>query len=253
MTSFTIASVALALVLNWATAAGQRPVTPIFNGEDLSGWIPDGSEAEVKAGVLLVREGSGWVRTDRPYGDVVLRLDARLIGRNAEAAIFVHAYPHSDQRRSPPSVGYRIIVKDDRSAGRIVRHDLPGRAPSVPYGTAAPSFADAGAWHRYEIHCTGTSLMVTLDGLPVAALGEVENPGGYLAVQAQRGDVEFRNIELETETYRLSEVATTEPGSGVVTSSRRPRSAANVCQGGANTTNSRRRLVGRSSRAGRDP
>jgi hypothetical protein len=191
-------------------------VTPIFNGEDLSGWIPDGSEAEVKAGVLLVREGSGWVRTDRPYGDVVLRLDARLIGRNAEAAIFVRAYPHSDQRRSPPSVGYRIIVKDDRSAGRIVRHDLPGRAPSVPYGTAAPSFADAGAWHRYEIHCTGTSLMVTLDGLPVAALGEVENPGGYLAVQAQRGDVEFRNIELETETYRLSEVATTEPGSGVV-------------------------------------
>jgi TonB family protein len=217
MTPPGVTVIASVLALAAAAQAGQTGVvTPLFSSEDLGAWNREGADAEVQGPALLVREGPGWVRTGRTYGDFVLRFDARLMSRNGEAAVFVRAYPPANPRQSPPAVGYRIVLKEDRSAGRIVRHDLPGLDRPLPRGAAVPTFASPGAWHRYEIRCTDTDVRVTVDGHLVAELGGAENPAGFLAVQATRGDVEFRNIELETDGYRPAEVVKAAPASGVV-------------------------------------
>jgi TonB family protein len=217
MTSPSAVAIASVLALAAAAQAGQTgAVTPLFGSEDLGAWNREGADAEVQGPALLVREGPGWVRTGRTYGDFVLRFEARLMSRNGEAAVFVRAYPPANPRQSPPAVGYRIVLKEDRSAGRIVRHDLPGLDRPLPGGAAGPALASPGAWHRYEIRCAGTDVTVTLDGHLVADLGGAENPAGFLAVQAKRGDVEFRNVEVETDGYQPSEVVNTTSAPSVV-------------------------------------
>ena len=178
--------------------ADQGNVVAVFNGNDLRGLKVEGANLEVDSGVLRVRPGPGWVRTENPRGDFILRLEVRLMGPNAEAGIFVRAYPATEPQQSPPSVGYEIAVRDTPSAGEIKRHDLGARALRIDRTPGRPVFAEGGAWHRYEIECAGTTLKVTIDDVPMAAMAEIENPSGYVAFRTQTGVAEFRNVEFET-------------------------------------------------------
>lgn len=109
----------------------------------------------------------------------------------------MRAYPAAEPQQSPPSVGYEIAVRDTPSAGEIKRHDLGARALRIDRTSVRPLFEE-GAWHRYEIECAGTTLKVTIDGVPMAAMAEIENPSGYVAFRTQTGVAEFRNVEFET-------------------------------------------------------
>jgi protein TonB len=220
-----VLTIALALVsvLRSASLAGQGNVIAVFNGNDLRGLKVEGADLEVDSGVLRVRAGPGWVRTENPRGDFVLRLEVRLTGRNAEAGVFVRAYPALNQGQSPPRVGYEIAVRDTPSAGEIIRHDLGARALRIDRKSAGPVFEEGGAWHRYEIECAGTTLKVAVDGVQMAAMAELENPSGYLAFRTQTGIAELRNVELETMSIpgvgpdeQVIEIdAQLRPGSGV--------------------------------------
>jgi len=190
-------TIVLALVsaLSWVS---QGSLVTVFNGNDLSGLKVEGADVVVDSSVLRVRPGPGWVRTEKPRGDFVLRLEVRLTGRNAEAGIFVRAYPALDQGQSPPSVGYEIAVRNTPSAGEIIRHDLGGRALKIDRRSEPPVFEEGAGWHRYEIECEGTTLKVTVDGAQMASMGELENPSGYLAFRTQTGIAELKNVELKT-------------------------------------------------------
>jgi TonB family protein len=189
---------ALLSALSAVSQAGQGSVVTVFNGNDLTGLKVEGADVEVDSSVLRVRSGPGWVRTEKPRGDFVLRLEVRLTGRNAEAGIFVRAYPALNQGQSPPSVGYEIAVRDTPSTGEIVRHDLGGRSLKIDRRSVRPVFEEEGRWHRYEIECAGTTLTVAVDGAPMANMGELANPSGYVAFRTQTGIAELRNVELET-------------------------------------------------------
>jgi protein TonB len=195
--ALTIA-LALGSALSSVSQVGQGNVIAVFNGNDLRGLKVEGADLEVDSGVLRVRPGPGWVRTENPRGDFVLRLDVRLTGRNAEAGIFVRAYSALNQGQPHPSVGYEIAVRDTPSAGEVIRHDLGARALRIDRGSARPVFGEGGAWHRYEIECAGTTLKVAIDGVPMAAMAELENPSGYVAFRTRTGIAELRDVELET-------------------------------------------------------
>jgi len=194
-----VLTIALALVpvLSSVSQARQGTVVTIFGGTDLSDWKVEGADVEVDSSVLRVRQGPGWVRTEKPRGDFVLRVEVRLRGQNAEGGIFVRAYPALSQGQSPPSVGYEIAVRDTPSTGEIIRHNLGGRAVKIDRRSVRPVF-EAGGWHSYEIESAGTTLKVTVDGAQMAAMGDLGNPSGYLAFRTQTGIAEFRNVELET-------------------------------------------------------
>jgi protein TonB len=195
--ALTIA-LALGSVLSSVSHVGQGNVVAVFNGNDLRGLRVEGADVEVDSGVLRVRTGPGWVRTENPHGDFVLRMEVRLTGRNAEAGIFVRAYPAAEPQQSPPSVGYEIAVRDTPSAGEIIRHDLGARALRIDRRSVRPVFEEGGAWHRYEIECAGTTLKVAIDGVQTAAMAELENPSGYVAFRTRTGIAELRAVELET-------------------------------------------------------
>jgi Domain of Unknown Function (DUF1080) len=214
--------VALLSALSSVSRASQGKVVTIFGGTDLTDWKVEGADVDVDSSVLRVRQGPGWVRTEKPHGDFVLRAEVRLTGQNAEAGIFVRAYPALSQGQSPPSVGYEIALRDTPSTGEIMRHSLGGRAVRIDRGSVRPAFEEGG-WHRYEIECAGTTLKVTVDGAQIAAMGDLGNPSGYLAFRTQTGIAEFRNVQLATMSIpgvgpgvEIIEIADQiRPGSGV--------------------------------------
>ena len=65
---------------------------PLFNGRDLDGWQVTGCEAVVENGLLLLKSGDGFVRTDERHGDFVLELDWRARRTsNYDSGIYIRA------------------------------------------------------------------------------------------------------------------------------------------------------------------
>ncbi len=49
----------------------------LFNGRDLDGWQVAGCEVAVENGLLVLKSGDGFVRTNERHGDFLLELDWR--------------------------------------------------------------------------------------------------------------------------------------------------------------------------------
>ncbi len=141
----------------------------VFNGTDLAGWRVERTKADVREGVLHVGEGNGWVRTERPYVDFVMKMEARL-PKDGEAGIFVRAWPTFTSSGSP-SNGFRLRL-------------------------SAPDTPTADGWIPLEVECVGGSLRVRLNGTLVHSVDDIENPQGHVAFWSSRKEAQFKNIDI---------------------------------------------------------
>ncbi len=161
----------VAFVVCLPHTADAQAFLSIFDGSSLSGWKADHRDADAAGGVLTLKKGSGWVRTQRVYADFVLRLDVRAKA-GAVASVFVRAWPTFGPERNPNN-GHLF-----RMTGQKVE---PG----------------SDGWRRVEIECIGRNLTVRVDGAVVYTSTTVENPQGHIAVAAGNETAQFRSIEVQ--------------------------------------------------------
>ncbi len=191
--------------------AAKEEFRPLFNGKDLSGWIPvdckDGTW-KVESGNLIVEKAEGgWLRTDREYKDFTLKLEfnltpggnsgvflrAPLQGNGAFEGLEIQILDHFHEMYQKPGAA----IKPEQYTGSI--YDLfPGRDPKA--------IKPAGTWNTYEITHHGDHVKVVLNGVVMndVNLEEkrdriAEHPGigrkeGYIGLQSHGSKVEFRNI-----------------------------------------------------------
>lgn len=140
--------------------------------------------------------GNGWVRTERPLSDFVLRLAIRTADEKTSAGLFVRAWPTFDAS-STPNNGYRLRLID----GRTRRAGLD-------------------EWLEFEIECVGRTVRVRSGGAIVFTADAIENPQGYLALWSSDGTAQFRGLEVrQLPPPRLEPSGTaivTLPASGVI-------------------------------------
>lgn len=190
-------------------ACGCSTGTPLFNGEDLTGWVEvDNPDAwSVEEGIL---ECSGvkpkgayaWLSTDKKYADFELTLESR-IPPGTNAGIFLRA-PSREGRIS--QLGFEMQIKDDREDKDLT--DVSGAVFSrIP---AAGRFAKApGEWNHHRITLVGRNLRIELNGRLVSQsdMDSVKPPTdpwsmakvpdeGYIGLQNHGDPVEFRNIRI---------------------------------------------------------
>jgi hypothetical protein len=196
----------LAALAGWiAQAAGASPgmqFSPLFDGESLNGWtIENNGRFSVREGVLLVDQGTGWLRSDREFGDFKLVMEFRFLEEGANSGVFVRtaASSHEDENGWPDN-GYQIQCMD------TLEGDYPLGA-LIPYGAEVESFQSdpaalrrayrpAGNWHRYEIVCSGGSMTVKLNGALVTTVIGMEKRAGHVGIQGENGLLEFRRIDI---------------------------------------------------------
>jgi hypothetical protein len=189
---------------------------PIFNGEDLTGWIGIGGDTSsyyVKDGALVCKDaGKVHIFTDKEYANFVLRLQIKLDpGGNNGLGI------RTKITRKPHIEGMEIqVLEDDYYAdGDPIKLKGYQHHGSI-YGVVPAKtgyLKPAGEWNDEEIVCHGRHVRVTLNGAVIvdADLDEVtpldgqQHPGlkyekGHIGLHAHGNygaEVFFRNLRVK--------------------------------------------------------
>ncbi len=204
------AACVLGLVVSIAGAQeGDTSWKPLFNGEDLTGWVSTGAEDAwgVENGeIVTIKPGTGgWLRTNKMYRDFELTLDFYMPeGGNSGLGL------RGSSGGDPAFTGFEIQMLDTYEQEPDV-HNCGAVYEAVPPLRMAVN--KAGEWNTYRVMLTGDTLNVWLNGEPIhidTALDgrgyfrSEENPlplntratTGYIAVQDHGHAFRYRNIKI---------------------------------------------------------
>lgn len=206
---------------NTPLSAAPRPdpegFIPLFNGRDLTNWLPAINWA-VEDGVITLKNRTDgrehndnylWVR--QPYGDFVLDLEFK-VTKGTNSGVYIRTSDLGD----PVQTGLEVQVAasaPDRPLGR-------GSVGGI-YDLVAPrAYAlKTEAWNRYTITCDGPRISVLLNGQAVSEANldlwteARKNPDGtpnkftralrdfartgYLGFQDHGTPVWYRNVRIK--------------------------------------------------------
>ena len=178
----------------------KQPIK-IFNGWNLEGWsVQNGGRFSVEDGVLKLDGGTGWLRSDKTYGDFKLVIEFRFLEKEANSGIFVRTGPNSKKDKNGwPDNGYQVQCMDTLT-GKALATMLPYGAPPFEHKSDLEAlkraYKPAGEWHTFEITAKGETLEVKLNGLLITTASSVKNREGHIGIQGEHGLLEFRQIKL---------------------------------------------------------
>ncbi len=195
----------IAQSIRWLAGALPNPseegFTQLFNGRDLDGWsiMGDPKGWKVQDGKIVSDVGyiGGWMRTNRVYGDFILRLQWR-VSQGGNSGVFLRATTTG----YPWNSGSEIQISN---FPRDLSHCTGALYGVVPVNPRPDETAEV--WRDYEIHCHGPLYKIFVDSVPVIDVDARHVPAllakpmrGYIGLQdnhSAHGWIEFRNIRVK--------------------------------------------------------
>ncbi len=160
----------------------------LFDGETTYGWTPT-SQADWKVadGVISVSAGEpGFLRTTSQFGDFELKVDFRA-AQGTNSGVFLRTSPTP---KDPAKDCYELNIADT-SVSPFHTGSFVGRKKA----TKTPPSTD---WQTFDVKAVGGEFTVKLDGQEVLRYTDPKPLGrGYISLQLNQGQVEFRNIRLK--------------------------------------------------------
>ena len=166
---------------------------PLFDGRTLSGWHPEGDAQWRTEGGALVSDqgGDGWLRSDKTYGNFLLRIDFRNSPKG-NSGVFLRATRETNAKEHcNPAGGYELQInnEDPKWATGSIEDVIQRIAPVNP----APN-----EWHTYNVEVRGDRIVASLDGKKVLDGHDSKIASGYLGLQHHKGmKIEFRRISIK--------------------------------------------------------
>jgi hypothetical protein len=194
-------SAAIWLIFGSACSDSERSVS-LFDGETLDGWeIQNGGRFSVAAGVITVDRGTGWLRSVDTFGDFTLTMEFRFLEAMANSGIFVRTGPTSkDDENGWPDNGYQVQCLDTTEGANPLATMIPYGAPPFEHESDLEALKRAyrpmGEWQRYDITCLGETMEIRLNGILITKCTDIKNLDGRIGIQAEKGLLEFRKIEI---------------------------------------------------------
>jgi len=186
----------------------------LFNGRDLSGWtvqaeagkgpLPAAESAwQAQEGLLVAQPGSGWLRSEKEFGNFVLRLEWR-VGPNGNSGIFLRV-PPLQPGQHPHVQGMEVQVLDDFGSnyvGKLKCWQYTGSLYGV-FAAERSTYAGPDVWNRMEITCRGDEITVALNNQIVTRAHQAQAPAlrerprrGAIGLQNHGTQVEYRAIRI---------------------------------------------------------
>ena len=188
--------------------------TPLFNGENLEGWsIVNGDESTWVAKdnkIVTTGKPTGVLRTNKMYENFILELDWRHLEPNGNAGLFVWSDPipakgvpftrsievqimdgkELDWYTTHGDIfsiwGASMVPNDPHPMGEKVQRCLPSERRSNP----------APEWNHYVITCIDGQINLSVNGAFVSGAHDVSPRKGYLCLEAEGTEAEFKNIRI---------------------------------------------------------
>ncbi len=152
--------------------------TPIFNGQDFTGWAGPTENYEVQDGAVCCKPGKGGtIFTKEEFGDFVVRMEFKLPpGGNNGLAI---RYPGSGDTAYMGMCELQVLDSEHPKYAQLDDRQYHGSA----YGMAAAHrgyLRPTGQWNFQEVTVRGSTIQVELNGTRIlnADLSQVDSPMG---------------------------------------------------------------------------
>ena len=196
-----------------APAALDAQFVPLFNGTDLSGWVNvNGASNTWRAEDAMIRctgKPTCLLRTDRMYENFVLELEWRHASPKGNAGVFVW----SDALPSvgvPFSRAIEVQVMLGTETPNYTSHGdifsiwgatmTPDRPHPGGWARCLPSehhTKGAGKWNHYRIECMDGRIKLAVNGVEVSGGYDCNPRRGYICLEAEGSDVDFRNLQIQ--------------------------------------------------------
>lgn len=160
----------------------------LFDGHSLFGWTQEGGAKWRVADGLLIPDGDpGWLRSNSPFADYVLKLEFRTPA-GGNSGVFLR----SAKEGQPHVTGFELQIFDNQPAGfntgSLVNHMKARKAVKLK----------DNEWMSYEIEVQGNHFLVKLDGQRVLYGRDDKSKVGHIGLQYNRDKkIEFWNIKLK--------------------------------------------------------
>jgi hypothetical protein len=192
---------------------GEEGFRDLFNGKDLSGWVP----VNTAPSTWTVREGmiicsgrpTGEIRTDRMYQNFILEVEWRHMKPRGNAGIFVWA-DDITARGVPFHRSIEVQVLEN-AFGNTKSHTTHGDifpihgAKMTPLGEsrgmrAFPSerrSKPTPGWNHYRIVCDDGAISLAVNGKVVTRGKDCSPRKGYICLESEGGIVHYRNLRIK--------------------------------------------------------
>ncbi len=195
------------------TACQQKDdFEPLFNGEDLSGWVVKNGEAPftVEDGVIVGRCVTGtpntFLCTEEEFSDFILTFEAKFEEGNSGVMFRAQSNP---EFRNGRVHGYQMeLDPSDRAwTGGIFDEARRKWLYCMEYNQDAKSAFKRGEWNEYRIEAIGNNLRTFVNGVEFANLIDDMDSSGFIGLQVHSiGNNEekegernmFKNIKIAT-------------------------------------------------------
>ena len=194
-------------------ARGDDALKPLFNGKDLSGWVP----VNVAPETFTVRDGmivstgkpTGIMRTERPYENFIIELEWRHMKPGGNAGLFIWSDPMTAPG-TPFARGIEVQILDGLETANYTSHGdvfsihgatmKPDRPHPAGWMRCLPSEKRAKPspeWNHYRVECRDGVLKLAVNGKEVSGGSDCMPRKGYICLESEGSECHFRNIRLQ--------------------------------------------------------
>ena len=217
------AAVSLLVVSAGLAAEPDRDgFVPLFNGKDLTGWVPVNVHPKtfyVKDGeIVTTGQPIGYMRSEKQYENFILEMEWMHENKTAvgNSGLFVWGDP-IPAVGSPYTRGIEVQVLvnleyKDKKTGAVTASShgdvfaIQGATckPDRPHPTGGmrciPSEFRAkggGEWNHYRVVANNGVIKLSVNGKEVSGVSECKPRKGYLALESEGAECHFRNIKIK--------------------------------------------------------
>ncbi|MHC5540324.1 3-keto-disaccharide hydrolase [Singulisphaera rosea] len=190
----------IAAVVFLGAASGADPTfQSLFDGKTLSGWTPEHTDrVSVRDGAIFHDGGTGWLRSAKLYKDFEFQAEYRALKKGADSGIFFRSSLESaDKEPFWPSRGYQLQVVDGENNLMIFGHGTPPPTSERKPDVLKSVMKGVGEWQKLTLKVVGKHAEVSLNGMAVTVSEAISLPEGYLGLQGENGQFEWRELKIK--------------------------------------------------------
>lgn len=165
----------------------------LLDGRSLDGWTVEGEcEAAIEAGLLVLKKGNGWLRSDLQYRDFVLHVEWKSVKpADYDSGVYVRTLAGG----APfPRSSYQVNLLDG-SEGNVKNLK----------GATSTGLVNRGEWNAFDITAIGERLEVAINGKTAYKVNGLKNREGFIGLQCEvdkGGEFQFRKLSITELGYR---------------------------------------------------
>jgi hypothetical protein len=165
----------------------------LFDGRSLDGWTAEnGCEAAVEDGLLVLKAGDGWLRSDRAYSDFILHVEWRALkAADYDAGVYIRTLPEG---KPFPKTGYQVNLLQGKE----------GNIGNLP-GAASTGLVKPGEWNAFDMTVVGETVALSINGKEAYKVGGLKQSSGFVGLQCEvpkGGRFQFRSLRMTELGFR---------------------------------------------------